>query len=157
MNLSTQLARALIAYSVHEHQEGHVRRIDVWIRPGSLIVQDDGRGMGLDRAGYVDGLMGSLACRTDIVQLHGIALSLVATSTPSLHIESRRNGSLWTQRFAWGVPEAAPHCVGPTSETGTRIEMNVAHGEAEIEASAVIAQVDHWRRAHPALVFAMHG
>ena len=156
MTLFTRLARALIAYSVHEHQEGHVRQIDVWLHPRSIVVQDDGRGMGLDRADYVDDLMGLLACKSNVVQLHGVGLSLIATSTPSLHIESRRKGSLWTQNFKWGVAEAAPHQAGSATGTGTRIEVDVAQEEADIEIADVIAQVDHWRLANPALVFIVH-
>lgn len=58
MTLFTRLAKALLAYAVYEHQEGHARRIDLWPQPRSLIVQDDGRGMGLDRDGDVESLMG---------------------------------------------------------------------------------------------------
>lgn len=95
------LVRALLAYSVHEHQEGHARHVDLWLRPESFTVQDDGRGMGLDREGYVEGLMGLLVGRPGVVQLHGVGLSLIAASTPRLEVESRRAGSLWKQSFAW--------------------------------------------------------
>ena len=156
ITLFTRLARALIAYSVHEHQEGHVRQIDVWLHARSLIVQDDGRGMGLDRSSYVDDLMGLVACRSNVVQLHGVGLSLIATSTPSLRIESRRSGILWTQTYEWGVAAAGPRQMGPTTGTGTRIEMAVDPEEADIDRGGVVAQVEHWHQAHPALTFVMH-
>jgi len=66
------LATALLAYSVYEHQLGFVRRVDVWLSSGRLTILDDGRGMGLHRDGYVDGLLGTLVGRTSDVQLHGI-------------------------------------------------------------------------------------
>jgi DNA gyrase/topoisomerase IV subunit B len=156
MTLFTRLARALIAYSVHEHQDGHVRQIDLWLHPRSIVVQDDGRGMGLDRPNYVDDLMGLLACKSNVVQLHGVGLSLIATSTPSMRIESRRKGSLWMQSFKWGVAEAAPHQAGSAAGTGTRVELDVAPDEADIDVAEVIAQIDHWRLANPELVFIVH-
>lgn len=152
MTLFTRLACALIAYAVHEYQEGHARRIDVWAQPRSLTVQDDGRGMRLDRADYVESLMGLLGSRSDVVQLHGIGLSLIASSTPSLRIESRRSGSLWTQSFSWGVADGAPLRVGSDSNRGTRITIEVAPGEADIEVDKVIARAQRWRRANPDLV-----
>ena len=108
------------------------------------------------RSSYVDDLMGLVACRSNVVQLHGVGLSLIATSTPSLRIESRRNGILWTQTYEWGVAAAAPRQMGPTTGTGTRIEMAVDPEEADIDRGGVVAQVEHWHQAHPALAFVMH-
>jgi DNA gyrase/topoisomerase IV subunit B len=150
--LSTRLACALIAYSVHEHQEGHVSRIDVRIGPRRCVVEDDGRGMGLDREGYAQGLMGLLICRCADVHLHGVGLSLVATSTPRLHIESRRDGTLWTQTFAWGEAVGPPSRIGPAAASGTCIAMDVAAEDADIEPDGVIARIEHWRAANPKLV-----
>lgn len=156
MSLFTRLAKALLAYAVHEHQEGHARRIDVWLQPRSLIVQDDGRGMGLDRDGYVESLMGLLVGRADAVQLHGVGLSLIATSTPSLRIESRRKGERWAQHFHWGVPDGAPSRLGADADTGTRIAMDVAPDEADIDTSALRAEVARWCLAHPGLTIEVH-
>ena len=43
-NPSSVLVRALIAYSVHEHQEGSATRVTVTLPPHSCTVEDDGRG-----------------------------------------------------------------------------------------------------------------
>ncbi|MBC7603563.1 MAG: DNA topoisomerase IV subunit B, partial [Ramlibacter sp.] len=94
-------ARAFIAYCVHEYQLGHVTRIDVWLTPRSFTVGDDGRGMGLHREGYVTNLMGTICGAHGEVQLHGVGLSIVAASSPSLEVESRRDRKLWKQSFAW--------------------------------------------------------
>ena len=90
MNPSSLFTDALLAYSVHEHQLGHVKRVDMWVHMRSFTIQDDGRGMGLDRPGYVESLMGLLAGRGGEVQLHGVGLAIIAAATPLLTVESRR-------------------------------------------------------------------
>jgi DNA gyrase/topoisomerase IV subunit B len=150
------LARALLAYSVHEHQEGHARRIDVWLRPRSFTVQDDGRGMGLHREGYVADLMGLLCGARGALQLHGVGLSVIAASTPSLVVESRRGGKRWTQTFAWGIAGAPPSSEPSGPETGTCITMTVAPGSPDIDPAQVLAQVDVWRDLHKGLTIAVH-
>lgn len=152
----TLFARALLAYSVHEFQEGHAGRIDVWIGPRAFTVQDNGRGMGLDRPGYVAQLMGLLVGGADTVQLHGVGLSLIATATPRLAIESRRGGRLWTQTFSWGVADATPRSSPAGPETGTRVTFDVPAGAPDIEVSEVLSCVDHWRKSKPGLAFVVH-
>ena len=71
---------SLIAYSVHEHQEGSATRVTVTLTPHSCAVEDDGRGMGLDRDGYVSGLLEQLTARQGEVALHGIGLAVLAMS-----------------------------------------------------------------------------
>jgi hypothetical protein len=61
--------------------------------------------MGLDREGYVVGLLEQLAARRSEVALHGIGLAIIAMSCPMLRIESRRNGRLFTQVFVWGLAQ----------------------------------------------------
>jgi DNA gyrase/topoisomerase IV subunit B len=152
----TLFARALLAYSVHEHQEGHAGRIEVWIRPRMFAVQDDGRGMGLDRAGYVEHLMGLLVGGAQVVQLHGVGLSLIATATPRLAVESRRGGRLWTQTFSWGVADAPPQSKPAGPETGTRVTFDVPPGAPDIEPSEVLSYIDHWRASKAGLTFVVH-
>jgi DNA gyrase/topoisomerase IV subunit B len=149
-------ARALLAYSIYEHQQGHARRIDVWLRPESFTVQDDGRGMGLDREGYVEGLMGLLVGRPAVVQLHGVGLSLVAASTPRLEVESRRGGSLWKQSFAWGVADGPPLWESAGPETGTRISFFGLAGSSDVELAELSAHIERWRQWNPALTIVVH-
>jgi|SRR5665213_252542 len=149
-------ACALLAYSVHEHQQGHARRIDVWLYPEIFIVQDDGRGMGLDREGYVEDLMGLLAGRPGVVQLHGVGLSLIAASTPRLVVESRRGGNLWKQSFAWGVADGPPLREPAGPQTGTRITFVGQTGSPEAELAELEPQINRWREWNPELTIAMH-
>ena len=148
---TTLLVRALLAYSVHEHQEGHARRIDVTLDPGSITVQDDGRGMALHREGYVAGLMATLVRPLGPVQLHGIGLSLVAASTPRLDVESRRGGSVWTQSFTWGIADGEPTRRPCGPETGTRVTIVGEHASSSVDADELLVQVDLWRERHPTL------
>lgn len=156
MELQALLAKALLAYSVHEHQLGHVRRVNVWLAPEHLAVQDDGRGMGLDRDGYVEGLLGTLVGQSAEVQLHGIGLSMVAALTPRLEVESQRNGTLWKQSFKLGIASGAPSQVPCGSETGTRITLTGLPPPTEAEAVSLAAQCEVWRVANPALAIVIH-
>ena len=149
-------ARTLVAYSVHEHQQGHARRIDVWLRPEAFTVQDDGRGIGLDREGYVEGLMGLLVGHPGAVQLHGVGLSLIAASTPRLEVESQRGGSLWKQSFAWGVADGPPLRESAGPQTGTRITFVGQVSSPEVELAELAAQVNRWREWNPELTIAVH-
>jgi DNA gyrase/topoisomerase IV subunit B len=153
---STLIARALLAYSVYEHHEGHATRVDVWVRPESFTVQDDGRGMGLDREGYVEGLVGLLVGRPGTVQLHGVGLSLIGASTPRLSIESRRGGRLWKQSFAWGIADGLPLQEPCGPETGTRITFDRSAGSSAFDLVELSRQIDLWREAHPRLKIVVH-
>ena len=155
MESRSLFVRALLAYSLHEHQEGHSQRIDVWLGPESFTVQDDGRGMGLDREGYVESLMGLLAGGPGNVQLHGVGLSLVACSSSRMEIESRRGGILWKQSFAWGVADGPPVREAGGSETGTRITVVGRASSPEAELAEIEAQVGLWRKRNPKLTIAV--
>ena len=149
-------ARAFLAYCIHEHQEGFVRRIDVWLQPRSFTAQDDGRGMGLHREGYVTNLMGTLCGGPGAIQLHGIGLSIVAASSPSLAIEARRDGKLWRQSFAWGIADGPPRSEPAGPDTGTRITVALPAEAADIDAADVIAQVEVWRKMYAGLTIVVH-
>jgi DNA gyrase/topoisomerase IV subunit B len=156
MASSTLFARALLAYSIHEHQEGHARRIDIWLHAGSFTIQDDGRGIGLDRKGYVEGLMGLLVGHPGAVQLHGVALSIIAASTPRLSIESRRAGTLWRQSYAWGIADGPPRRESAGTETGTRIAVDAQDGSSMLDRDELLAQVHLWREWYPGLTIDVH-
>lgn len=150
-NSSSVLVLGLIAYSVHEHQEGSATRVVVTLAPHSCTVEDDGRGMGLDRDGYVSGLVEQLAARQDEVTLHGIGLAILAMSSPLLTIESKRAGRRFTQTYSWGQA-VGPVRSEPTDEaTGTRVEVRLSSESPAIDDAEVLKQVQIWRAAHPNL------
>jgi hypothetical protein len=94
MNTSALLVCALTAYSVHEHQEGFVREITISLNRDGFAVEDDGRGIGLDRDRYVDTLMGTPVGGPGPVQLHGVGLSVVASKAK----RSWMTGPSWRAR-----------------------------------------------------------
>ena len=150
-NPSSVLVRALIAYSVHEHQEGSATRVVVTLAPRSCTVEDDGRGMGLDREGYVTGLLEQLTARQGEVALHGIGLAILAMSSPLLTIESRRAGQRFTQTYSWGQADG-PVRSDPTGDaTGTRVAFRLSSEAPGIDEAEVLEQVQIWRAAHPNL------
>lgn len=153
VNPAAVLVRALLAYSVHEHQDaaGTATRIAVRLQPRCCSIEDDGRGIGLHRDGYVVGLLEQLAGRRSEVALHGIGLAIVAMSSPHMSIESRRGGHLLTQEFAWGVAQGPVRSEPWDGPTGTRITFTLADEAPAIDANAVMAQVRTWQAAHPGL------
>lgn len=153
---TTLLAKALLAYSVHEHQEGYVSEIDVKLGPESFTVQDNGRGMGLDRGGYVENLMGSVVASVGALQLHGIGLSLIAASSPLFVVESTRKGGCWEQAFTYGVAVHPPRQVSRSIEAGTRTSFKFEVGAPEIDLPDFMRQVEFWRQRNIALVINVH-
>jgi len=151
MNTSTLLVRALLAYSVHEHSAGTASRLKLRLQPRSCTIEDDGRGMGLDREGYVVGLLEQLAARRSEVALHGIGLAIISMSSPLLTIESHRTGRVFTQTFAWGVAQGPVRSEPSDRGTGTRVTFALPGEALGIEPEEVLAQVDVWRAAYPRL------
>lgn len=152
-NSSSVLVRALIAFSVHEHQVGSATRVAVTLAPESCTVEDDGRGMGLDRDGYVSGLLEQLAARQGEVALHGIGLAILAMSSPLLTIESWRDGRRYRQTFSWGLADGPVQSEAADETNGTRVTLRLANEAPRIDEVDVLEQVSIWRAAHPNLRF----
>jgi len=152
-NASAVLIRALIAYSVYEHkyEGGTATRVSINLKARSCTLEDDGRGIGLHRPGYVTGLVEQLTSRGSKVAIHGLGLAIAAMSSPSTIIQSRRDGQQFTQGFAWGVAQGDVEHEPWSGLTGTRIMFTLADGAPDIDFEAVAAQVDLWRKAHPGL------
>lgn len=153
VNTSTILVRAMLAYSVHEHQDpgGTATRIVVRLQPRCCCVEDDGRGMGLHRDGYVTGLLEQLAGARGEVALHGIGLAIAAMSSPHLAVESRRGGLLLAQEFSWGLAKGPARSEPWDGPTGTRVTLTLPPEAPAIDFGQVVAQADTWRAAHPRL------
>lgn len=145
------LVRALLAYSVHEHQTGSAARLRIRLTPHSCTVEDDGRGIGLDRDGYVSGLVEQLAACRGEVALHGIGLAIVAMASPRLTIESRRAGRRYSQHYSWGVAEDSVSSEPTDEAPGTRLTLTLPLDVPPIESDEVLAQVQLWRATHPNL------
>ena len=61
--------------------------------------------------------------------LHGVGLSVVNALAETLLVEVKREGKVWQQKYARGVPEEPIREVGKTAKTGTRITF---HADPEI-------------------------
>ncbi len=61
--------------------------------------------------------------------LHGVGLSVVNALAETLLVEVKREGKVWQQKYARGVPEVPIREVGKTAKTGTRITF---HADPEI-------------------------
>ena len=77
-SFSSVLVRALLAYSVYEHryEGGTATSVRLTIQPRKCTLQDNGRGIGLHRDGYVSGLIEQLAVRRNEVALHGLGVRI---------------------------------------------------------------------------------
>jgi DNA gyrase/topoisomerase IV subunit B len=151
MNTSSISVLALIAYAVHEHQVGDGKRVRVHMKPRECIVEDDGRGMGLDREGYVSGLVEQLTERKSETVLHGLGLAVIAMGCPLLKVESHRNGRLHTQAFSWGRVLGPVDVRAGSGDFGTRVTLVLSPDAPPIEPQAIVSQLDHWRSSFPAL------
>lgn len=150
---SSVLVLALIAYSVYEHgyEGGTATHVRVRLGARACTVEDDGRGIGLHRDGYVTGLVEQLAGRQPKVAIHGLGLAVAAMVSPLLVIRSRRDGQQFTQRFAWGAAQGNIECEPWSGPSGTRITITLADEAPVIDAVAIHRQVNVWRAAHPGL------
>jgi DNA gyrase/topoisomerase IV subunit B len=152
-NSSSVLILALIAYSIYEHgyEGGTASRVDVRLRPRSCTLEDNGRGVGLHRDGYVVGLVEQLTSKQHRVAIHGLGLALAAMSAPLMVIESRRDGHRYVQRFEWGAARGGVEREDWNGASGTCIQITFASDAPEIEMAVVEDQVHQWRIGHPGL------
>ncbi|MDP3760137.1 MAG: hypothetical protein Q8R01_06435 [Ramlibacter sp.] len=152
-SFSSILVRALVAYSVYEHryEGGTATAIRLTLHRRGCTLEDDGRGIGLHREGYVTGLVEQLAVRGGAVALHGLGLALISMSSPSMAIESRRDGRKYSQHFSWGVAQGGVQAEPWEGPSGSRITFTLQDSATEIDIDEVAAQVQLWRSAHPEL------
>ena len=156
MNTSTAFVRALVAYSVHEHQLGSAKRINLFLKSRSCTLEDDGRGIGLDREGYVASLLEQLAARRGEVALRGIGLPIIALSSPLLTIEARRSGRVSSQTYSWGIANGPVRSEPLDGPAETRVTFTLPSDAPQIDERDVLAQVEVWRTAHPNLSIDVH-
>ena len=121
--------------SVDEALAGHCDRIDITLLPeGGVQVSDNGRGIPVGDVAsegrsavevvltvlHAGGKFGGGGYKVS-GGLHGVGVSVVNALSSTLDVEIRREGHLWTQSYAVGVPQAPLHKGGPTDITGTTI------------------------------------
>jgi DNA gyrase subunit B len=120
--------------SIDEAMAGYATRIDVAIKAdGTVIVEDDGRGVpvgmhskGIDALEVVHTVLhaGAKFEHTGYKVsggLHGVGVSVVNALSEWLRVESARDGSIWAQEYARGVPTTKVRKIGPSNgRRGTR-------------------------------------
>ncbi len=152
MNPSSIAVLTLIAYAIHEHQVGDAKNIRVLLKPRECVLEDDGRGMGLDRHGYVSGLVEQLTERTSETVLHGLGLAAAAMASPLLKVESHRNGRLHEQAFSWGRAVGSVRVRPGSDDFGTRVTLMLCPDAPAIDPNGIRSQIEHWKTCFPDVV-----
>lgn len=129
------LVYEIVDNSVDEALAGHATEIDVTIlADGGVRVIDDGRGIPVDihktegrstvevvlTVLHAGGKFGGGGYAVS-GGLHGVGSSVVNALSSRLDVEVRRQGSVWTQSYTVGVPDAPLIEAGPSDQTGTTI------------------------------------
>jgi DNA gyrase subunit B len=129
------LVYEIVDNSVDEALAGHCDTITVDILPdGAVQVSDNGRGIPVDehpveKKSTVEVVLtilhagGKFGGGGYAVSggLHGVGSSVVNALSHKLTVEVRRQGNLWTQEYANGIPKAPLAKGEKTDETGTTI------------------------------------
>ena len=129
------LVYELVDNAVDEAMAGHNESVEVTIHPDdSVTVVDAGRGIPVDMMDeqgqsaltvvltklHAGGKFGGDGYKVS-GGLHGVGLSIVNALGEWLVAEVRRDGKIYRQEFARGVPQTDLQVVGETEETGTTI------------------------------------
>jgi len=129
------LVYEIVDNSVDEALAGHCDTITIDILvDGAVQVTDNGRGIPVDdhpveKKSTVEVVLTMLHAGGKFGGggyavsggLHGVGSSVVNALSRKLTVEVKRQGNLWTQEYADGVPKAALKKGEKTDETGTRI------------------------------------
>ena len=129
------LVYELVDNAVDEAMAGHNESVEVTIHPDdSVTVVDAGRGIPVDMMEdqgqsaltvvltklHAGGKFGGDGYKVS-GGLHGVGVSIVNALAEWLVAEVRRDGKIYRQEFARGVPQTELEVVGKTKETGTTI------------------------------------
>ncbi len=129
------LVYEIVDNSVDEALAGHCTRVDVEIHPdNSVTVSDDGRGIPVDTMEkeqlpavqviltvlHAGGKFGEGGGYKVSGGLHGVGASVVNALSESLNVEVRRDGYVFSQDYARGVPQNELSRGEATSDHGTK-------------------------------------
>jgi len=130
------LVYEVIDNSVDEALAGHCNLVNVWLHvDNSVSIHDNGRGIpvgphpNIPDMDTVDVVMTKLHSGGKFENkaykvsggLHGVGVSCVNALSEWLHVEILREGKVYQQKYAKGVPQQKVAVIGTTQETGTRV------------------------------------
>lgn len=162
-NVTANVVRALVLYSLAECQLGHASTIRVTSRGRTFSVEDDGRGHAITRtvdgAPYLTFIYNHLdypyeAGKAQAIQLQGIGMSLLNSLCSALHVTVRKHDATLSMVFEQGRLVSHEVSDATSENTGNAICGEVSAG---IESRSVDEQaLKDWLRAIAATSPALH-